>query len=53
MAKLVHDIDLKDDKYGRGEPQGSKTVLAGLVAAQADDTLRLDQGYPLFENLYA
>ena len=53
MAEVVHDIDLKDDKYGRGETQGFKAVLTGLVAAQADDTLRLDQGYTLFENLYA
>jgi hypothetical protein len=53
MAEVVHDIDLKDGKYGRMETEGVKAVLSGLVAAQADDNLRLEQGFAMFENLYA
>ena len=53
MAQVIHDIDLKDDKYSRIETEGFKAVLSGLVAAQADDNLRLEQGFSMFENLYA
>lgn len=53
MAQVVHDIDLKDDKYCRMETNGIDAVLNGLVAAEAEDHLRLDQGFAMFENLYA
>lgn len=53
MAEVVHDIDLKDAKYGRIETDGVKALLTGLVAAQPDDHLRMNEGFVLFENLYA
>ncbi len=53
MAEVVHDIDLKDEKYGRLETAGVKAILTGLVAAQPDDHLRMEKGFALFENLYA
>lgn len=53
MAELVHDIDLKDNKFSRKETEGFKAVLTGLVAAQPDDDQRILEGFSLFENLYA
>jgi len=52
MAEVVHDIDLKDGKYSRCETDGFKALLAGLVASQRDDDLRMVEGHRLFENLY-
>ena len=53
MAEVVHDIDLKDDKYGRRETDGFNALLTGLVASQPGDEERMVQGFRLFENLYA
>jgi hypothetical protein len=53
IAEVVHDIDLKNAKYGRNETDGVKALLSGLVAAQSDDNLRMVEGFALFENLYA
>ena len=53
MAEVIHDIDLKDAKYARSETNGFYALLTGLVASQADDDLRMQEGFRLFENLYA
>jgi hypothetical protein len=53
MAEIVHDIDLKDGKYGRSETAGFNALLSGLVASQPDDEERMAEGFRLFENLYA
>ncbi len=53
LAEVVHDIDLKDAKYGRSETDGFYALLTGLVASQADDDQRMQDGFRLFENLYA
>jgi hypothetical protein len=52
MAEIVHDIDLKDKKYGRSETSGFSALLTGLVASHPDDEQRLEQGIRLFENLF-
>lgn len=53
MAEVVHDIDLKDEKFSRSETAGFNALLTGLVAAHPDDDLRMMEGFRLFENLYA
>ncbi len=53
MAEVIHDIDLKDAKYARSETNGFYALLTGLVASQADDDQRMQEGFRLFENLYA
>jgi hypothetical protein len=53
LAEVVHDIDLKDEKFGRNETDGINALLTGLVAAHPDDDLRMMEGFRLFENLYA
>jgi hypothetical protein len=53
LAEIVHDIDLKDKKYGRDETSGFNALLTGLVASHPDDEQRLEEGIRLFENLYA
>jgi hypothetical protein len=52
IAEIVHDIDLKDGKFGRPETDGIRTMLAALCAACDDDHERLRRGAALFEDLY-
>jgi hypothetical protein len=52
IAEVVHDIDLKDDKYSRSEAPGIEAVLTGIANATADDDARLAAAFPLFDALY-
>jgi hypothetical protein len=53
IAEIVHDVDVKDAKYGREEASGVGQVVAGIAAAHPDDEARLERGGALFEDLYA
>jgi hypothetical protein len=53
LAEVIHDIDLKDAKYGCAETEGFNALLTGLVASQPDDEQRMAEGFRLFENLFA
>lgn len=52
VGEIVHDIDLKDGKFGRPETQGIANLLAGIVAGLDDDDRRIERGSALFEDLY-
>ena len=52
IAKIVHDVDIKDGKFGRPEARGVEQVIHGLVAATPDDRARLDRGFALFDDLH-
>ena len=53
IAEIVHDIDLKDGKFGRPEADGIRTLIAGICAATGDDEERLARGGAVFEDLYS
>jgi hypothetical protein len=53
IAEIVHDIDLKDEKFGHDEAPGIERVLAAIAAANAEDQTRLERGSSLFDDLYA
>ncbi|AYG63675.1 ChrB protein (plasmid) [Rhizobium jaguaris] len=52
IAEIVHDIDLKDAKFGREEASGIASLIAGICAANPQDEQRIVQGGPVFDNLY-
>ncbi len=52
IAEIVHDIDLKDEKFGREQASGIGHVLAGICARNQDDTLRLERGGELLDDTY-
>jgi hypothetical protein len=52
IAEIVHDIDLKDSKFGRPEALGLDRLIAGICMATKDDESRLSQGGALFDGLY-
>jgi len=52
IAAIVHDLDLKDDRFGAPECSTVGAVIEGLqLAYQSDETL-LEQGMTLFDSLY-
>jgi hypothetical protein len=53
IAEIVHDIDVKDAKYGREEAPGIGQLVAGIAAAHPEDEVRLARGAALFDDLYA
>ncbi|MCH7619662.1 MAG: chromate resistance protein [Candidatus Marinimicrobia bacterium] len=53
IAEIVHDIDLKDNKYNHNETDGFNALLIGLVASYPDDSKRMEQGLMLFDNFYS
>ncbi|MDI1283279.1 MAG: chromate resistance protein [Reyranella sp.] len=52
IGEIIHDIDLKDDKYGREEVAGVRSLIAGIASSSADDTQRLARGAVLLDDLY-
>jgi hypothetical protein len=52
IAEIVHDLDLKDERFGRAETQGVRQVLDGITLATDDDGKRLERGGALFDDLY-
>jgi hypothetical protein len=53
IAEIVHDVDVKDGKYGREEAAGVARLVSGITAAHPDDEARLARGAALFDDLHA
>lgn len=53
IAKIVHDADLKDAKFGSPESAGLDVLIRGMAAETADDHELMERGAALFEALYA
>ena len=52
IAELVHDIDLKDQKYEREETTGLAHMIIGLCASEREDEVRIARGGQLFDYFY-
>jgi hypothetical protein len=52
IASIVHDLDLKDHRFGAPEAAAIGAVIEGLQLAHADDETLLAQGIVLFDSLY-
>jgi hypothetical protein len=52
LAAIVHDLDLKDGRFGAPEATTVGTVIEGLQLAHTDDDALLAQGMALFDSLY-
>lgn len=51
LAEIVHDIDIKDGKFGRTEVPGIAALVAGIALAERDDEARVELGGRMFEAL--
>jgi len=52
LAEIVHDVDLKDNKFNRSEATGLGAVIRGLAESLKDDRKLAQQCCPVFDGLY-
>ena len=52
LAEIVHDIDMKDGKYGWPEAAGLDMTVRALGETSRDDHETLEAGTPLLDALY-
>ena len=53
LGEIIHDVDCKDEKFGRPEAVGIASLIDGLALAYPEDADRLERGAAVFEGLYA
>lgn len=51
VGRIVHDLDMKDDKHEPPEAAAVGRMVEGLRALYADDTALLEQGIVMFDAL--
>jgi hypothetical protein len=52
LGHIVHDLDLRDGKYGGSEVEGLGMLLDGVVGAHTRDEDRLARSGAIFDDLY-
>jgi hypothetical protein len=52
IAEIVHELDLKDDKFRTPEAKGIEDILSGIRKTVKDDYESLEKGISIFEMLY-
>lgn len=52
IAEIVHDLDVKDEKYNKPEAAGVEDILAGIRKTAKNDADGLERGMAVFEMLY-
>jgi hypothetical protein len=52
IAQIIHDVDLKDHKFGRAEGSGVDLVIRSLGDFVGDDHKLLEMGSSLLDSLY-
>jgi hypothetical protein len=53
LAEIVHEVDLRDQKFPRDEARGVDLAIRGLLATVKEDQEVLARGMTLFDGLYA
>lgn len=51
IAEIVHDIDCKDDRYGRPETAGIAGLITGIASSHPRDEDRIAAALPIFDAL--
>jgi hypothetical protein len=52
LAEIVHDIDLKDEKFGRPETRGIESVIRSIAHSHASDPDRIARASAVLDDLY-
>lgn len=52
IAEIVHELDVKDDKYSPPEAKGVEEILIGIRKTAKTDDEALERGISVFEMLY-
>jgi hypothetical protein len=52
VGEVVHDVDMKEAKFGRAETAGVEHLIAGIAWTHSDDDDRLAQAFAVFDALH-
>jgi hypothetical protein len=52
LEEIVHDIDLKEEKFGRPETAGIKMLFSAIVTAHSKDEERIEIGGKILDDLF-
>jgi hypothetical protein len=52
IAEIIHDIDLKDQRFQRPETAGVAGLIKGLCLRHPEDEVRLERGAMIFDDLF-
>jgi len=53
IGEIIHDLDLKDDKFGRDETAGVRSAIDGICTIARDDTARIAAATPMLDGLHS
>lgn len=53
IGEIIHDLDLRDDKFGRDETAGVRSTIDGICTVARDDEQRIAATSPLLDGLYS
>ena len=53
IGEIIHDLDLRDDKFGREETAGVRSTIDGICTVARDDEQRIAAASPMLDGLYS
>jgi hypothetical protein len=53
IGEIIHDLDLRDGKFGRDETAGVRATIDGICTVARDDNQRIAAAAPMLEGLYS
>jgi hypothetical protein len=53
IGEIIHDLDLRDDKFGRDETAGVRSAIDGICTVARDDNERIAAATPMLDGLHS
>ena len=53
IGEIIHDLDLRDGKFGREETAGVRSAIDGICTVARDDEQRIAAAAPMLDGLYS
>jgi len=53
IGEIIHDLDLRDDKFGHEETAGVRSAIDGICTIARDDEQRIAAASPMLDGLYS
>ena len=53
LGEIIHDLDLRDDKFGREEAAGVRSAIDGICTVARDDEQRISAATPMLDGLHS
>lgn len=53
IGEIIHDLDLRDGKFGRDETAGVRSAIDGICTVARDDNQRIAAAAPMLDGLHS